>query len=138
MIPILLNNDGFTNIFQTWPPSQPAMQGGDTSYLKNLPGCIIKYVVDKKLEVWPVIPHGSTRVFSELQSLLVADESDSSNTLAALAAAGVQITQPPAYIQALLKKTNIKFTPLTPETARGSLLVRSLHNNSRHCLTLRP
>ncbi|KAF7971557.1 hypothetical protein HWV62_20790, partial [Athelia sp. TMB] len=114
------------------------MQGGDTSYWKNLPIRIIKYVVDKKLKVWPVISYDSTVAFSELQSLLVADEFDSSNTLAALAAAGIQITQPPTYIQALLKKTDIKFTPLTPETARDSLLVRCLYTDLRHSLILYP
>lgn len=126
MIPILLYQDHFVDIFQTWPPSQPAAQGGDTSYWKNLPSEILRAIVRLKLAVWPVIPQGLENSFSELDALLVADATDGEETLAALAAAGVEMTQPPPYIKALLENAGIHFTPLTPDTARVALLVSSL------------
>ncbi|KZP24219.1 hypothetical protein FIBSPDRAFT_1042283 [Athelia psychrophila] len=122
MIPVLLYQDHFVDIFRTWPPSQPAGQGGDTSYWKKLPSEILRAIVRKKLAVWPVISHGLEHSFSELDSLLVADAADKEETLAALAAAGVEMTQPPPYIKALLENAGIHFTPLTPDTARVALL----------------
>ena len=127
MIPVLLYQDQFIDIFQTWPPSQPVTRSGDVSYWKNLPTDILKAIVKAKLAVWPIIPSRSVcseLSFSDLQSLLVADESDSKEILGALAGACVEMTQPPKYIKALLEKAYIRFTPLNPETAHHVLLVR--------------
>lgn len=124
MMPILLNQDHFTEIYEAWPPSQPATQGGDTTYWKNLPKGILKAIAAENLAVWPVIGHNAKPSFATLQSLLVADQSDDKQTLTALAMAEVWVTQPPTYIKTLLKQTGVKFTPLTPNTARDVLLVR--------------
>lgn len=96
------------------------MQGGDTTYWKNLPCDILKTVVGDNLPVWPVLgldsgPPGPR--FSALQSLLVASVSDDHETLLSLAAAGVSMTQPPDYVKALLSKADLTFTLLNPESA---------------------
>ncbi|KAF7986757.1 hypothetical protein HWV62_20340 [Athelia sp. TMB] len=125
MIPVLLYQDQFIDIFQTWPPPQPATRNGDVSYWKSLPTDILEAIVKAKLAVWPIAssPSVCSEIsFSDLQSLLVADESDDQEVLDALAGACVEITQPPKYIKTLLEKADIRFTPLSPETAHHVLL----------------
>lgn len=105
------------------------MQGGDTIYWKNLPCDILKAVVEDKLEVWPIFVSDSDQsapLFSKLQSLLVASESDDHETLVSLAAAGVSMTRPPGYVKALLSKADLAFTALNPESAHRALRVRHL------------
>ncbi|KZP24217.1 hypothetical protein FIBSPDRAFT_1042281 [Athelia psychrophila] len=122
MLLVLLRKDDFIDVFQAWPPPQPEKQGGDAGYWKNLPCELIKTIVGKNLAVWPIIPYTSNPLFLGLRSLLVAEESDDKEMLAALAMAGVQVTQPSTYIKALLEKTGVAFTPLKPDTTRDTLL----------------
>jgi hypothetical protein len=96
-------------------------------YWNDLPCKVLSAIARDKLAVWPVITSGSTGPmnprFSDLDSLLVASEADDQKILAALALAGVSITQPPAYVNGLLLQAEVKFVSLTPYTARQALLV---------------
>jgi hypothetical protein len=128
LLPILLNQDNLTSIFDAWPLSRPAVQGGDTMYWNDLPCKVVSAIVRYKLAVWPIITAGrsgqTTPMFSDLVSLIVASKTDSQETLTALAMAEVNITQPPAYVKDLLVEAGVDFLPLTPVTARRALLVR--------------
>jgi len=96
-------------------------------YWNDLPCKVIIAIVSYKLAVWPIVTaskSGQTNpVFSDLGSLIVASETDNQETLAALAMAGVNITQPPAYVKNLLVEAGADFVPLAPFTARQALLV---------------
>lgn len=82
-----------------------------------------------RLAVWPTIESprsvSATRTFLDLGSVLVASCYDDKETLAALAVASVNMTQPPDYVKALLLEVKAEFTSLSPNTARQVLLVSS-------------
>jgi hypothetical protein len=126
LLPILLKKDGLTSIFEAWPPSRMSVQGGDTMYWNDLPIKVLSAIAKDKLAVWPVIaPSSSDPAFSDLDSLLVASETDDKETLTTLALAGVSITQPPGWVKGLLLDAGVDFVLLTPDSAHQALLVSS-------------
>lgn len=127
LLPVLLEKDAFTSIYNAWPPSQPAVKVGDFVYWNDLPSNVLLAISRNKLAVWPVVGvNNSSEMnvsFSDLGSLLVATKDDDPETLMSLASAGVKMTQPPEYIKELLLRAKVDFVLLDPETARQVLLV---------------
>jgi sacsin len=71
LLPILLNTDGFTNIFDAWPPPQPPVRGSDM-YWNDLPCKVLSAIATDNLSIWPVLTSSdlgqTSPIFSELSS----------------------------------------------------------------------
>ena len=121
LLPVLLTSDHLQDAFALWPPFQPIVQGGDTTYWSCIPLHFLRVIISLKLRIWPVFDASGD--FSNLESILVASATDQVKTLHALKAAAVNITLPPKYVKDLLDDSNIEYTSLSPNAAYGSMLV---------------
>lgn len=136
LLSTLLDRDGIPDIFQAWPPLQSFVDGSDSEYRHTMPRDVLKAVLETDRAVWPVMCSGvvedkiciqTPSIFSDLGSLIVAPAktiSDDDSLLAALTIAGVDITQPPAYITDCLEHSQAKCQFMTPAAVHRWLKVR--------------
>lgn len=117
--------------YRSWPPAQPLVQSGDSSYWQSLPEFFVDSVIKSGASLWPVIPASnnnilSTSRFATLGSVLVAQNDVDQITLRALANAGQRVVQPPEYIMQILGSTReAKHALLTCDVVHHNLLVSS-------------
>ena len=127
LLRILVKEDHLADIFRAWPPSQPSVECGDSSYWQSLPSKLLADIAMSRSPVWPVIHHTDSKVgaqFVDFESVLVALPNTEGEILRAFGNAGIKVTQPPEYImQLLLTSSDVAYTLLTPDNAHRILLV---------------